>query len=56
LVAQNQLTLEIGNKEHLPEFIKNLIEQKAAVYEVKILDGLEEWFMTITNENHTDEK
>jgi ABC-2 type transport system ATP-binding protein len=25
LVAQNQLTLEIGNKEHLPEFIKNLI-------------------------------
>jgi ABC-2 type transport system ATP-binding protein len=56
LVAQNQLTLEIGNKEHLPEFIKNLIEQNAAVYEVKILDGLEEWFMTITNENHTNEK
>jgi ABC-type multidrug transport system ATPase subunit len=56
LVAQNQLTLEIGNKEHLPEFIKNLIEQKAAVYEVKILDGLEEWFMTITNDNHTNEK
>lgn len=56
LIAQNQLTLEIGNKEHLPEFIKNLIEQNAAVYEVKILDGLEEWFMTITNDNHTDEK
>jgi ABC-2 type transport system ATP-binding protein len=56
LVAQNQLTIDIGNKEHIPEFIKNLIYKKAAIYEVRILDGLEEWFMTITNENHTDEK
>lgn len=56
LVAQNQLTLDIGNKDTIPDFIKNLIAKNAAVYEVKILDGLEEWFMTITNENRTDEK
>ena len=56
LVAQNQLTLDIGNKDNIPDFIKNLIAKNAAVYEVKILDGLEEWFMTITNENRTDEK
>ena len=56
LVAQNQLTVEIGKKESIPDFIKNLIAKNAAVYEVKILDGLEEWFMTITNENRTDEK
>lgn len=56
LVAQNQLALDIGNKDNIPDFIKNLIAKNAAVYEVKILDGLEEWFMTITNENRTDEK
>ncbi|WP_293890840.1 ATP-binding cassette domain-containing protein [Flavobacterium sp.] len=56
LVAQNQLTLDIGNKDSIPDFIKKLIAKNAAVYEVKILDGLEEWFMTITNENRTDEK
>ena len=56
LVAQNQLILDIGNKENIPEFIKTMIVKNAAVYEVKILDGLEEWFMTITNEKRTDEK
>ncbi|MEK8181221.1 ATP-binding cassette domain-containing protein [Flavobacterium buctense] len=56
LVAQNQLTVDIGNKELIPDFIKTLISKNASIYEVKILDGLEEWFMTITNDNHTDEK
>lgn len=56
LTAQNQFTLDIGNKEYIPDFIKNLIAEKASVYEVKILDGLEEWFLTITDEKTTDEK
>ena len=56
MVAQNQLTLDIGKKEDIPDFIKSLIANNAAVYEIKILDGLEEWFMTITNENRTYEK
>ncbi|MFN3969396.1 ABC transporter ATP-binding protein [Flavobacterium sp.] len=56
LVAQNQLTVDIGNKELIPDFIKTLISKNASIYEVKILDGLEEWFMTITNEKHRDEK
>ena len=56
LTAQNQFTLDIGNKEQIPDFIKNLIAEKASVYEVKILDGLEEWFLTITDEKTTDEK
>ena len=55
-VAQNQLTLDIGKKESIPDFIKSLVAKNAAVYEVKILDGLEEWFMTITNESRTNEK
>jgi ABC-type multidrug transport system ATPase subunit len=56
MIAQNQITLDIGNKEQIPEFIKTLIAKNATLYEVKILDGLEEWFMTITDEKHTDEK
>lgn len=56
MVAQNQITLNLPNKEAVPDFIKNLITQNAVLYEVKILDGLEEWFMTLTNEQHTHEK
>lgn len=56
MVAQNQITLNLPNKEAVPDFIKNLITQNAVLYEVKILDGLEEWFMTLTNEQHPHEK
>lgn len=49
LTEDNQITLEIGGKQLIPEFIKKLAAQNAAIYEVKILDGLEEWFMTITD-------
>lgn len=55
MIAQNQIVLNIQNKEAISDFIKNLIAQNAAIYEVKILDGLEEWFMTLTNEKRTDE-
>lgn len=56
LISENQITLHIGQKELIPDFIRNLISKNAVVYEVKILDGLEEWFMTITDEKRTDEK
>jgi ABC-2 type transport system ATP-binding protein len=49
LIEDNQIRLEIGGKQLIPEFIKKLAAQNAAIYEVKILDGLEEWFMTITD-------
>ena len=55
LVSTNQITLEIGAKVMIPSFIKNLISKDASVYEVKILDGLEEWFLTITDEKETHE-
>lgn len=51
LLSENQLTLHIGQKELIPDFIKNLVSKNAVIYEVKILDGLEEWFMSLTNEN-----
>ena len=49
LSAENEITLEIGNKELIPAFIKSMIVQNAHIYEVKILDGLEDWFMTLTD-------
>jgi ABC-2 type transport system ATP-binding protein len=49
VTEDNQITLEIDGKQSIPEFIKKLAAQNAAIYEVKILDGLEEWFMTITD-------
>jgi len=56
LTASNQLTLQLGKKELVPGFIKQLITNNATVYEVRILDGLEDWFMTITEETSKDEK
>lgn len=56
LTAENQITLNLGKKDLIPDFIKYLVSQNATVYEVKILDGLEDWFMTITDETTTDEK
>jgi ABC-2 type transport system ATP-binding protein len=47
LSAENEITLEIGRKELIPAFIKSMVVQDAHVYEVKILDGLEDWFMTL---------
>jgi len=56
LISNQQITMEIGSKNLIPNFIKKLISKNASVYEVKILDGLEEWFLTITDEKNTDEK
>ncbi|MDI1256045.1 MAG: ATP-binding cassette domain-containing protein [Flavobacterium sp.] len=50
LLNESQLSLEMGQRELIPDFIKSLTAKNANIYEVKILDGLEEWFMTITNE------
>lgn len=47
LSAGNEITLEIGRKELIPAFIKSMVVQDAHIYEVKILDGLEDWFMTL---------
>lgn len=55
LLSNNQFTLEIESKTQIPSFIKNLTEQNASLYEVKILDGLEELFLTITDEKTSHE-
>lgn len=49
IVAANQIELEVANKASVPDLIKSLIDKDAIIYEVKILDGLEQWFLTLTD-------
>lgn len=50
LQSATQISLELTDREAIPAFAKSLIEKGAALYEIKILDGLEEWFMSLVNQ------
>lgn len=45
-----QISLELPDREAIPVFTKNLVERGARLYELKILEGLEEWFMSLVNQ------
>lgn len=45
-----QLTIELPAREDIPQFTRTLINEGASLYEIRILDGLEEWFMTLVNQ------
>ena len=45
---ENQFTVELPNKESVPDFSKFLIANNIPLYELKIVDGLEEWFFSLT--------
>jgi ABC-type multidrug transport system ATPase subunit len=48
-VTAQQLTIQLTNREEIPGFINELSKNGALLYEVKIVEGLEEWFMNLTN-------
>jgi len=48
--SQSQLVLELPGREAIPSFTKSLVNSGAEVYEIKILNGLEEWFMALVNQ------
>ncbi|PZR22783.1 MAG: ABC transporter ATP-binding protein [Flavobacterium psychrophilum] len=52
IVLENasQITLELESREDIPQFTKDLVNKGADIYEIKILDGLEEWFMALVNQ------
>lgn len=47
LKEANKIAVVLNSKDEIPTFIKKLIEAGALIYEVKILEGLEEWFMNL---------
>jgi len=48
----NDDTIRVAiEKDLIPEFVRNLVNQGADIFEVKQQDGLEEWFMDITDKN-----
>jgi ABC-type multidrug transport system ATPase subunit len=48
-VSVQQLSVQLKNREEIPGFINKLSAEGALLYEVKIVEGLEEWFMNLTN-------
>ena len=48
--SATQISLELPDREAIPEFTKNLVNKGADLYEIKILDGLEEWFMNLVRQ------
>lgn len=48
--AENQLLLELQSREDIPAFTRKLVTAGAEIYELKILNGLEEWFMSLINQ------
>ena len=48
LEEQNKITLSLGCTSEIPDFSKQIIQDGARIYEIKILEGLEEWFMNLT--------
>lgn len=44
----NKITLNLKNTAEIPNFIKHIVQDGAQIYELKILEGLEEWFMNLT--------
>jgi ABC-type multidrug transport system ATPase subunit len=48
LSSENQFTVLLQDKQDIPAFSKEAIEKGMNLYELKIMGGLEEWFMTLT--------
>lgn len=43
----HQILLDFDSREAIPEFTRKIVGQGAELYELKILNGLEEWFMQL---------
>lgn len=46
--SENQFKISLPNKEDIPAFSKFLINKNIPVYELRIEEGLENWFLTLT--------
>lgn len=44
----SKIAVTLSDKEVIPDFTKELVSLGAEIYEIKIQEGLEEWFMSLT--------
>jgi ABC-2 type transport system ATP-binding protein len=44
----NQFKIPLKNKEQIPVFSKFMINHNIPLYELRIIEGLEEWFLSLT--------
>lgn len=49
LTDGNHLSVSLNNKAELPALIKQLVDEGAQLYTVRVRGGLEEWFISITD-------
>lgn len=47
-VDPDSFTLILNDRESIPEFSKFMIKNNIPLYELKVTDGLEEWFLSLT--------
>ncbi len=50
-LENNQFSVVLENKKNIPDFSKFLIHNNIDLFELKIIDGLEEWFLSLTSKN-----
>ena len=48
-IDDNHLSVSLRDKQELPAVTKQLIEIGASLYTVKVREGLEDWFISLTN-------
>ncbi len=46
--SENQFKIPLKSKEEIPVFSKFMINHNIPLYELKIVEGLEEWFLSLT--------
>ena len=48
LEEPNKISIELNNTSEIPVFVNSIINEGALLYELKIIEGLEQWFMNLT--------
>lgn len=48
IVGESKIEVTLPNKEAIANLVKTLSQKNVDIYEVKILEGIEDWFMSIT--------
>jgi ABC-2 type transport system ATP-binding protein len=43
----NKISIELNNTSEIPVFVKDIINDGVLLYELKIIEGLEQWFMNL---------